>query len=98
MLNGSPSYFFKATRGLRQGDPLSPILFIILVECLGRLLHDKRSKGELKGIKPSLGPSIFSHQQFMDDIILGGEALVKEGRTIKGILTTYSNATEQLIN
>ena len=34
----------------------------------------------------------------MDDTILGGEALVKEARTIKGILTTYSNATRQLIN
>ena len=71
MVNGSPSNFFKSTRGLRQGDPLSPILFIILDACLGRLIHEKRSKGELKGIKPSLGPDIFSHQQFMDDTILG---------------------------
>ena len=98
MVNGSPSNFFEAYRGLKKGDPLSSILFIILDECLGKIVHDKRSKGELIGIKPSLSPVIFSHQQFVDDTILEGEDLVKEARNIKKILNTYSNATWQLIN
>lgn len=98
MVNETPSNFFKSTRRLRQGDPLSPILFIILVEGLGRLIHDKRSGGEFVGLKPSSSPLIFSHQQFVDDIILGGEASVREARNVKSILNTYSNATGKLIN
>ena len=88
MVNGTPSDFFKSSRGLRQGDPLSLILFILLVECLGRLIHDKRNKGEIIGLKPSSGPLIFSHQQFIFDTILGGEALMKEARNVKSILNT----------
>ena len=37
LVNGSPTSFFKASRGLRQGDSISPILFIILAKCLGDL-------------------------------------------------------------
>ena len=42
IVNGAPSNFFFPSRGLRQGDPLSPILFIILVECIGKLIQWKR--------------------------------------------------------
>ena len=42
MVNGAPSNFFFPSRGLRQGDPISHILFIILVKCIGRLIQRKR--------------------------------------------------------
>jgi hypothetical protein len=53
LINGSPSPFFHASRGLRQGDPLSPILFVIMAECLGRFIHNLVLKGEFVGLKPS---------------------------------------------
>ena len=38
LINGSPSNFFGSSRGIRQGDPLSPLLFDIVMEGLSRML------------------------------------------------------------
>ena len=90
LVNGAPSDFFKPSRGLRQGDPLSPILFIILAECLGRLIEKSNQEGGLKGLKPSSKCDPFTHQQFVDDTIMGGEASVREAKVMKDILNLYT--------
>lgn len=83
LINGSPSAFFKPSRGFRKGDLLSPIIFIILVECLGRLISTKRVKDILKGINPSSDSLNFTHQKFVDDTIMGGEASISKARVVK---------------
>lgn len=45
LVNGSPSKLFKSSRGLRQGDPLSPFLFTIVVEALSALLYGAKESG-----------------------------------------------------
>nr|GEV49574.1 arginine repressor C-terminal-like domain-containing protein [Tanacetum cinerariifolium] len=50
LMNGSPSREFKMERGLRQGDPLSPFLFLIAVEALQVLTLDACNKGVYKGL------------------------------------------------
>ena len=48
LVNGSSSHFFNPSRGLRQGDPISPILFVIMADCLGRYIRDLVLKGDIK--------------------------------------------------
>ena len=52
----------------------------------------------LKGLRPSSKPSTFTHHQFVDDTILGGEVSVWEARTFKRILNSYTRGTGQAIN
>lgn len=48
LLNGTPTETFKPSCGLRQGDPLSPFLFIIAADGLGKLIKERVSSGNLK--------------------------------------------------
>lgn len=98
LVNGGPCDFFKPSRGLRQGDPLSPILFIILAECMGRLIERKNMEGNIKGIKPASNSVPFMHQHFFDDTIMGGEASMREAKAMKEVLDCYVRGSIQLIN
>ena len=98
LVNGYPTSFFKVSRGLRQGDPISPILFVILAECLGRFVDNMVLKGDFVGLNPSSSTLIFSHQKFVDDSIVMGEASMRNARNTKRALTNYSEATSQSIN
>ncbi|GLJ43861.1 hypothetical protein SUGI_0914210 [Cryptomeria japonica] len=98
LLNGSPLEKFRASRGLRQGDPLSPYLFIILVEVLASNLNSMVRRGALLGIKPaSMMPPNVLHQ-FDDETILFGISSVWEAKAWKSFLDTYALAYGQHIN
>jgi hypothetical protein len=51
LVNGSPNIFFSSSRGLRQGDPLSPYLFVFLMEALSRMISAAVSRGLLEDFK-----------------------------------------------
>eukprot|EP00253_Pinus_taeda_P009681 PITA_09681 len=55
LINGRPSSYFRSSRGLRQGCPLSPFLFIIMAETLSIHLENQRKKGEITGISIARG-------------------------------------------
>lgn len=69
MINGSPTKEFSAYRGLRQGDPLSPLIFNLVVETLHLLLQKAEEIGLIKGVSMGNGRTL-THLQFADDVII----------------------------
>ncbi|RVW15133.1 hypothetical protein CK203_083332 [Vitis vinifera] len=51
LINGSPSSFFRSSRGLRQGNPLSPYLFLLAMEALSQLLSRARNGNFISGFR-----------------------------------------------
>ncbi|XP_071700500.1 uncharacterized protein [Rutidosis leptorrhynchoides] len=73
LVNGSPTKEFSLKRGIRQGDPLSPYLFIIVAEALNKMIKRAIEVNMFKG--PTIGKDnvMISHLQYADDTILFGE-------------------------
>lgn len=76
LVNGSPKGFFKAQRGLRQGDPLSPFLFVIIGEALSKMISMATEANLICGFKPTTSALMVSHLQFADDSLIFCKAIV----------------------
>lgn len=98
LINGSPSSEFKSFRGLRQGDPLSPFLFDIVVEVVNILLERARSCGLIRGVQVGRNGMIISHLQFADDTILFSNNDRNEILNIKRILRYFQLLSGLKIN
>jgi hypothetical protein len=73
LVNGTPSDFFSSSRGLRQGDPLSPLLFVIMIEAFSKLFSVTVQRGFLSGFfvgSSSNGVINISHLLFADDTLV----------------------------
>jgi hypothetical protein len=85
-------------RGLRQGDPLSPYLFILVAEGLTSLINKAMASGDLHGVKICRGAPTVSHLLFADDCFIFCRSNLSETRKLMEILKTYENASGQEIN
>eukprot|EP00253_Pinus_taeda_P018267 PITA_18267 len=92
LVNGIPSSPFHPSRGIRQGDPLSPFLFVNMAEGLGRSIKSAQQSLCLKGLSFHNSPA-FIHQQFVDDNMLFGHPSVQEARLLKSLLSGFSVAS-----
>ncbi|GJZ22665.1 reverse transcriptase domain, reverse transcriptase zinc-binding domain protein [Tanacetum coccineum] len=73
LINGSPSKEFPMKRGLRQGDPLSPFLFLIVAEALQVMVTDSCNKGILRGLSLYNDGANISLLQYSDDALFFDE-------------------------
>lgn len=92
ILNGSPSRTFRPSRGLRQGDPLSPFLFILMMEGLGKEITTAKEEGRIQGLRLTRNGDTLTHQQFVDDTKLQGTPTIKEAKAFKQILHEFALA------
>ncbi|GJW01256.1 putative RNA-directed DNA polymerase, eukaryota, reverse transcriptase zinc-binding domain protein [Tanacetum coccineum] len=70
LVNGSPTSEFSINRGLRQGDPLSPFLFILVMEGLHNAFAEAVGNGLISGININNSTINISHLFFVDDVII----------------------------
>ncbi|KAL5573023.1 hypothetical protein UlMin_022620 [Ulmus minor] len=96
--NGQKFGYLTPSRGLRQGDPLSPYLFLLCGEGLSSLLHHYEQARRIQGLKCGLrGPTI-SHLLFADDSLLFIEAKTNACSALKEVLNPYEAASGQAVN
>ena len=98
IINGEPHGFIKPTRGLKQGDPLSPYLFLLCTEGLSAMLRKAKESHTLRGVKSSQHGVCISHLLFVDDSLLFCRATVEECQRLLDLLGTYEAAFGQFIN
>ncbi|XP_073354027.1 secreted RxLR effector protein 78-like [Aegilops tauschii subsp. strangulata] len=69
-INGVVGPFFKNGRGLRQGDPSSPLLFNFVADALAKMMDSAVASGHIKSVATNLYPNGISHLQYADDMII----------------------------
>lgn len=97
LINGSFSHFFHSERGLRQGCPLSPLLFLIVMEGLSRLMASAKREGDLSSLKIT-DDCFLTHLLFVDDVLILLDDSIQDSRTFSKILLLFSSATGMLAN
>jgi len=98
LINGRPTKFFQASRGLRQGCPLSPALFVIQASVLSYQLNKSLQNRALSGIRIAPKVKDVNHAQFADDTLLLGVANLRTARKFKSELDCFMNSSGSEIN
>ena len=97
-VNGVFSDVFKPSRGLRQGDPISPYLFLLCSEGLSCMLKNIGPLFVSRGIRVSRNAPWISHLLFADDSLIFTQASKKGVDRIAAILEDYNRGSGQLVN
>lgn len=97
-VNGNLTNSFIPTRGIRQGDPISPYSFLLCAEGLSCLLQLKEATGDIRGIKNGKAGPPISHLLFADDSIFFVKGDNRSTNNLKIALETYCKGSGQKIN
>ncbi|GFZ06765.1 hypothetical protein Acr_18g0009350 [Actinidia rufa] len=98
LVNGSPSKEFQMHKGVRQSDPMSPFLFILVVEGLNWLLKSAELLGSFGGLKMGVDGPVVTHLQFADDTLVFYQPKLEEVVSIKNVLKSFEHMYGLKIN
>jgi hypothetical protein len=98
LLNGVPGKLLACKRGVRQRDPMSPILFVMTTELLQCIINKAHHMGLIQMHIPSRGITNFPIIQYADDTILIMQASQRELLCLKAILKTFAQSIGLRVN
>ena len=98
LINGESKGFFNSSRGLRQGDPLSPSLFIISAELFSRALNLLLDSATFSPFSVPRGCPSISHLNYADDIIIFCTGLKKSLAAVMNVINVYERCSGQKVN
>jgi hypothetical protein len=88
-LNGSLVGCFPGKKGLKQGDPISPYLFVIAMEVLSLLLDESAANNPRFGFHPKCQSLGLTHLCFADDLLIVSATTSESIRVIQGVLSEF---------
>lgn len=97
-INGEENDFFITSKGLRQGDPLSPLLFNLVVDVFTRMLVKGSQAGLIRGRCPNFCPGGVVCLQYEDDTLLFVDNDPRIAINLKWILTCFEMVSGMTIN
>ena len=98
LVNGSPTEEFCLDRGVRQGDPLSPFLFILAAEGLNAIVNKAVENDIFRGVRIGSNRVVVSHLQYADDTIFFGEWTKENARSLMCILKCFEEVSGLKVN
>jgi retron-type reverse transcriptase len=98
LLNGIPGKVFHCKRGVRQGDPLSPLLFVLAVDLLQSMVNRAKDLGHLQLPIPERAGADFPIVQYADDTLLIMEACPHQLLVLKNSLSDFASSTGLKVN
>ena len=87
--NDDMGNYFQAKKGLRQGDPISPILFNIIAEMLAILIKRAKDDGQIRGVIPHLVEDGLSILQYADDTTIFMDHDLDQAKNMKLLLIVF---------
>jgi ribonuclease HI len=97
-INGKSHGYFNCSRGVRQGDPLSPLLFCLAEDVLSRSISRLVDHGKLNLIKGTRNFHVPSHSFYADDLMIFCKGNMTGLKALKDLFTRYALESGQVIN